>query len=335
MKTISQTIIGLVTITWLGTGLAIPITANSGTSFYHDMVIARGGQLPIGLESLIGPPNLSRLTNSELQAPDTINFEDTDVVIAGLTPDDPSVFSHFNSSTRNAGTEGAIATDNTQLYQILESEIVPDGNSDASERGVWGNGQAQASLSTEIFDTRAVADVTLERVFTFANDNPFAMTFGIEGLFEMDLFATADGENSVAEAFARLDMFFSSSNILDIVFADTSPYINNQTESGDNAAISLIRETDVVNTGHLSLMGSASAWGDDSGGLQQAFGNSSMSYALGITLLPGEEITMSHLITYFNVAAIEEPLVDVNEPTSLILMLFALGFSILRKQYLC
>lgn len=333
MRSLSQTILGLVTIIWLNTGIAIPITANSGISFNHDMVIATGGPLPIGLESNDGLPSFSFLTNSDLYAPDAVDYEDTDIVIGGISRDAPSIFSSISTSTRNAGTEGSFSSNNTQLYQIREIEIIPDGSNDTSERGLWGNGLAQASLSTSVFDTRATSEVYYERGFTFSNQNPFAMTFGIEGVFEMDLFAIADGENSVAEAFATLDMFFSSSNILDIQFADISPYLNNQTESGDNANISLVRETNIVDTGHLSLTGMASASGLDGGGLQQALGGSFMSYAIGITLQPGEEITMSHLVTYSNLAAIEERVTDVNEPTSLLLMLFALGMSLIRKQY--
>lgn len=332
MKTLSQTMIGLITIAWLGTGMAIPITANSNASFYHDMVIASGGQLPIGLESLDSPPILSISTVSDLYAPDAVDFDNTNTVIAGLAPDAPSIFTSLSNSTRNAGTEGALSSNNTQLYQIREVEIIPDGNNDVSERGIWGEGLAQASLSTEVFDTRATSDVSFERIFTFINQNNFAMTFGIEGIFEMDMFAIADGENSLAEAFVRVDMFFSSSSILDIVFADTSPYTNTLTELGDNAAISIVRETDVVNTGHLSLIGSASASGLGGGDVQQVFGSSAMSYALGITLQPGEEITMSHLISYSNLAAIEQNIVDVPEPPSFLLMSMAFGFLMLRKR---
>lgn len=334
MKTLSQSIVGLAAITWLGTGLAVPITANSNASFYHDMVIATGGQLPVGLESLDSPPSASFTTNSDLFAPDAADFDTTNVVIAGLDANAPSMFSSFSNSTRNGGTEGSASNNSTQLYQIRELEIIPDGNNDVSERGIWGDGFAQASLSTEVFDTRATSDVSFERVFTFINQNNSAMTFGIEGIFEMDMFAIADGENSLAESFASVDMFFSSSSILDIVFADTSLYTNSETESGDNAAISIVRETDVANTGHLSLIGNASASGADGAGPQQAFGSSAMSYALGITLQAGEEITMSHLIRYSNLAAIEQNIVNVSEPPSALLMSFMIGFLLLRKKFL-
>lgn len=88
MKTLSQTIIGLVAITWLGTGMAVPITANSNASFYHDMVIATGGQLPVGLESLDNPPISTFTTNSDLFAPDAADFDATKVVIAELDTND-------------------------------------------------------------------------------------------------------------------------------------------------------------------------------------------------------------------------------------------------------
>ncbi|MFT6991181.1 MAG: hypothetical protein ACJASL_003168 [Paraglaciecola sp.] len=53
MKALSQTLIGLVTTTWLST--AIPIAASSSVSFYYDMVIASVGQLPIGHKSRSSP----------------------------------------------------------------------------------------------------------------------------------------------------------------------------------------------------------------------------------------------------------------------------------------
>jgi hypothetical protein len=332
MKKSIQSLITLISVAWLNTGFATPITANSGVSFYNDMVIASGGQLPIGLEVVSISLDGDFLSTSELQASDALDFNISDVTINGLGPDTPSIFSDFSSSTRNSGTEGAASSSNTQLYQILESEIQPDGDSDVSERGIWGDGNAQAAINTEFYATNASTDVSFERVFTISNGNPFAMTFGIEGIFEMDLFATAEGENSFAHTVASLDMFFSSSSLLDIVFADTSLYTNNQNEVGDNTFMSLFREIDVSNTGHLSLTGNASATGNNSGAEQQAFGNGAMSYALGITLLPGEEITMTHLISYENFASIAEPTIDVEEPSTLLLMLFMSGIAIARKQ---
>lgn len=330
MKALLHTIFGLTLTVWLGTSMAIPITTSSGASFYSDLVIASGGQLPLGLESRVSAPISSNPATSELNAPDAVAFDDFDVVINGLTPATPSIFSRTSTNTRNGGSEGAAAINNTQLYQVFESELVPDGTSDASERGIWGNGQAQAALTTEVYNTRAFSDVSFERIYTFSNNNPFALTFGIEGQFEMDLFAVADGENGLAEAFARIDMFFRSANVLDIVFADTEVYVNEQNESGGNTSLSLERETDVANTGHLSLIGNATAIG--AAGLQQAFGNSSMGYALGVTLQPGEEITMSHLISYSNLAAIEQVTTQVSEPHNGLLLLFVLGFLLLRKQ---
>ena len=330
MRTSFNIFLAITLTAWLSTSIAIPINANSGSSLYSDLVIAGGGQLPLGLESRFGGPFSSNPASSVLSAPDAVGFDDFDVVINGLTPETPSIFSRISTNTRNEGTEGAAAINNTQLYQNFASEVIPDDTNDFSERGIWGSGQAQVALSTEFFDTQANSDVSFERIFTFSNTNPFALTFGVEGLFEMDLFTTADGENSIAEAFARIDMFFSSANALDIIFADTAPYVNDQDESGGNTSLSLVRETDVASTGHLSLIGSASASG--TGDLQQAFGSSRMGYALGITLQAGEEISMSHLITYSNFAAIEAPTRQVPEPHSFIFGIIACGFLLLRKR---
>lgn len=239
MNSLTNLLVGIIAVFYCAPTMATPITANSGASFFTDMIIAGGGPLPLGLEVLDNRPLISTFVSSGLDAPDSVEFEDSNTLIAGLAPDNPSIFARSSSSTRNLGTEGAFSSNDTRLYIVRELETVPDGDNDVSERGIWGEGLAQASISTEAFDTGGFSDVTFGREFIFANDNPFAMTFGIEGRFEMDLFAIADGETSYAESFASIDMLFSSSGILDIVFADTSPNIDNQTETGDNAAMSL------------------------------------------------------------------------------------------------
>lgn len=313
-----------ITMTALGVNAAIaaPITANSGASFYFDMRIAGGGTLPAGLESISGPPSHSYTSNSLLQSNDAAEVNGTDALINGLSPETPSIFSSWSSSTRNGGAEGASSTNSTSLYQIFSTESQPDGSNDVSERGIWGSGLAQATLNSEIFPTQAVSEVSFARQFTLANQSDDTLTFGIEGRFEMDLFAYTDGEG-VAETFANFGLFFSSANILDILFSDTSPYINNQTESGTQSSVSIGRQTDVVNSGYLSLFGNASASGLNAGGVQQGFGNSAMSYVLGITLQPGEEITMLQFVDYSNFAEIGA-VVDVSEPDSLLLMLASL-----------
>jgi hypothetical protein len=187
---------------------------------------------------------LSKLT-------DALPFEDSLTVIAELTPVAPSRFFTLDSSTRNGGIEGAVASNNHRLYQVREA--VQDATSDMSERGVWGESFSQATLTTEFYETSANASVFNERRFSVSNQNTTEFTFGIQGIFEMNLFAVASGMSAFAESVTTAGLWFTSSNILDIQFVDLELYAFNEERSGANTTASINRETDVANTRHMSI----------------------------------------------------------------------------------
>lgn len=314
---------------WIPSAIALPTNALSGAIVESRFVIAGGGQLPLGFDSTTGGPTLNISVASFLDAPDAVPFEDSQTTIAGLSPENPSVFFRTNSTTRNLGSEGAVATNNHRLYQILESDNDNDGTSDASARGVLGDSSSQASLSREFHPASANADVLNQRTFTFTNKRQSEFTFGIQGVFEMDVFALASGINTFADATATSDFFFRSSNALDIQFADTELYLFDESSSGENAFATMTRETDVAGTGHLSLTGMTIA--SNLGALDgDAFASGIMRFALGITLQPGEVINMVHTVSYSTSAEISRESTQIPEPGSLALvmtMLFGLGFT--------
>lgn len=311
--------------------LAVPINASTVLDVTNTLLIAGGGPLPLGLEvRTLDPLALDLSQSSFLNSPDATPFENSLTVIAGLTPELPSRFFRYDSSTRNGGIEGAVASNNHRLYQIREAD--EDLTSDVSERGVWGESQSQATLTTEFHETSANASVFNERRFSISNQNATALTFGIEGVFEMNMFAVASGMHSFAESFATAGLWFTSSNILDIQFADMESYLFNEERSGANTTASMNRETDVVNTGRMSMTGIARA-SNDGGADGDALATGLMRYALGITLQPGEEITMAHTMSYSTRAEITSQPRQVNAPASMgLLSIIILGLGLMRRR---
>lgn len=313
------------------TAVAIPINASTGLDISNSLLIASGGPLPLGLEVRTLDPLILELSqDSSLNAPDTVPFEDSLTVIAGLTPEDPSRFFRIDSSTRNGGTEGALASNNHRLYQIREAD--QDATSDVSERGVWGESTSQASLTTNFHEASANANVLNERRFSLMNQNATALTFGIQGVFEINMFALANGINSFAESVATGGLWFTSSNILDIQYADIEPFIFNEELMGPNTIASLSRETDVAGTGHLSMTAITRAF--NTGAINaDAIATGRMGYALGITLQPGEEIIMAHTMSYSTMAAItNEPIRVTNPPSMALLTIIIFGFGLARQR---
>ncbi|MFT6270586.1 MAG: hypothetical protein ACJAVV_003425 [Alphaproteobacteria bacterium] len=62
--------------------------------------------------------------------------------------------------------------------------------------------------------------------------------------------------HAFAESVANAGLWFTSSNILDIQFADLEPYLFNEERSGVTTTASISRETDVANTGYMSARAS-------------------------------------------------------------------------------
>lgn len=314
---------------WTQSAIALPINVLGSVNLESSFVIAGGGQLPLGFDSTIDGPTLNNSVASFLDAPDAVLFDDTQTTIAGLSPANPSIFFKTNRTTRNLGSEGAVATNNHRLYGILELDNDNDGTSDVSERGVLGESLSQASLSSEFHPASANAEVHNQRTFTFTNNRQSEFTFGIQGVFEMNMFALASGINTFADAIATSDLFFRSSNPLDIQFADTELYVTDESSSGGNGFTTITRETDVAGTGHLSLTGMTRAANLGAVG-SDAFASGIMSFALGITLQPGEVINMVHTVSYSTSAEISRESTQISEPGSLALvmtMLFGLSFA--------
>ncbi|GAA0859432.1 hypothetical protein [Aliiglaciecola litoralis] len=295
---------------WCNFVIALPISAFSGVDVSNNFVVAGGVPLPPELDSRFTAGVFSDFGESELNAPDAIPFEDSAVTIAGFNEANPTIYYQTSSATRNLGVEGAVTSSNHSLYTIRQS-------SDVTEHAESSEASSLASLSSEVYETLASSFVNSTRRFSFTNNDQNAITFALQGIFEMNIFSLASGANAFTESFALLDLFFESSNSLDIQFADIEPFILNEDSDGAESMVSIDREINVANTGHLSMTGYASASDGD------AFGTSRMAYVLGITLQAGETITMAQRTRHTTLAEINLP-AQVSSPATFTLILLGI-----------
>ncbi|WP_339723698.1 hypothetical protein [uncultured Paraglaciecola sp.] len=301
-----------ISLAWCNFATAIPVSAFSGADVSNTFVVAGGGALPALLDSQFTGAIFSNQGQSVLNAPDAIPFEDSLTTDAGFNAANPSIFYQTSSATRNLGSEGGITSSNHSMYREREA-------GDTNERVVNGEASALASLTSDVYQTSASSNVVDTSSFRITNDNQNAITFAIQGIFEMNIFSIASGVNAFTESYAFLDLFFESSHILDIQYADIEPYILNEDNTDVGSMVSIERETNVSSTGHLNMTGYSSTSNGN------AFGASRMGYILGITLQAGETITMDQRTRYSTLAQINLP-VQVSEPRIFaLLMLSMLG----------
>jgi len=278
--------------------LSATIEARSGADVTSDFVIAGFGPLPLGFDAQSSAPTLEIDTGSSLAAPDAVPDSSTNVVVSGISPATPSIFFESSNDLRNGFTEGSNASVNHTLYQVLEFDLDADGTNDVSERGVSGEGQAQSLITTEVYETNAASSVNNVRTITFINNRAAEFTFGIQGLVEMMLFAEATGEEAEAQSSATLDFFFQTTGLLDIVYAAAGPFTDLQTVTGPNALTDVDLETGIASTGHFTLSGIAAARGSNPGVTEFGTLNARQDFVFGITLQPGQQLSMTHGVTY-------------------------------------
>ena len=278
--------------------LSATIEARSGADVTSNFVIAGFGPLPLGLDAQTSAPTLDIDTYSSLAAPDAVPDSSTNTVINGVAAATPSIFFESSSNLRNGNTEGSATNVNHTLYQVLEIDGDADGTNDVSERGVSGAGFAQSRITTDVYKTGAESSVNNARTITFINNRAAEFTFGIQGLVEMVLFAEATGEEAEAQSSATLDFFFQTTGLLDIVYAAAGPFTDTQILSGPNAFTDVDLETGIASTGHFTLSGTASALGSSPGVTEFGTIIARQDFVFGITLQPGQQLSMTHGVTY-------------------------------------
>ena len=294
---------------------ATPIIASTGGIGSADLVFANGGPFPDWLDIRRNNLVLLRDASANFLAPDATEFSDSEVVINGLTPETPSIFNAVASDTRNGGAEGVFASSSLNLYGGLLVETgPPDGTNDARDRGTNGGTIAQANINDPFFAGEASGFVDNQRMFSFINLSNDTQTFGVNGVFELGLLANAMGEFANANSVILNELFFSSSNPLNIQYADVAPFLLDETSVGDGAQISIERETDINSTGRLSLSGEVSAQSTNDIDFENAFGTSRMEFALGVTLLPGQTVFMSHNTFYSSAVNVSDIINEVSSP---------------------
>lgn len=318
-------VITLMCVAWCKGLQALPISASSGAEVNNTFVIGGGFPLPESLDSRLTGSFFGTPANSLLAAPDTDYFSDYEFVNGGLGIDNPDTYYRINSATRNGGTEGAVASNNSEYYRARIA-------GESTEVGVQSGASAQVALQSEVYETSAQSDIFNGTSLRLTNLGASSVTFLIEGIFELDIFSVANGANALAQNNVTLAMLFESSHELNVQFADLDPFVFTENYSGQNASVSIQRETDVMDGGEISLTGSSQAF-NNSTGSSDAFGSARMRYVLGITMQASETILMRQSVRYANFAEISLP-TQVNSPsTAALLPLFILGFLITGFRY--
>jgi hypothetical protein len=317
-------VITLMCVAWCKGLQALPISASSGAEVNNTFVIGGGFPLPEFLDSRLTGSFFGTPANSLLAAPDTDYFSDYEFV-NGLGIDNPDTYYRINSATRNVGTEGAVASNNSEYYTARIA-------GESTEVGVQSEASAQVALQSELYETSAQSDIFNGTFLSLTNLGASSITFLIEGIFELDIFSVANGANALAQNNVILAMLFESSHELNVQFGDLDPYVFSENYSGQNASVSIQRETDVMGGGEISLTGSSQAF-NNSAGSSDAFGSARMRYVLGITMQASETISMRQSVRYANFAEISDP-TQVNSPSvTALLPLFILAFLITDFRY--
>lgn len=290
------------------------------------------GPLPSGITATTPPPEFDSSVETQLDAPDATLFEDSDINIDGTDQNNPSVFRYLESTTRNGGTEGAFAQNETRLFGTVA--FSPEPPNDFVERGIWGSSNAQGRIDSDPFETQALSSGSWQRDVVFTNDTLLPFFFTLSGHLEVTADAAFSGDGGFAAAFASTALLFDSTHDLDISFSGTAPYSPVEDATGRNATAEIGRTIDLANSGTLSLTASARVLGDDplGSGTGSVFGR--QEYLLGITLQTGETLTMRNLSTYRNEVFVSPPLPAIPLPGSGLLLgtLAALGFGFSRAR---
>jgi hypothetical protein len=309
---------------------AIPVVAVAVADASMTIVI-NDGEVVDGVEIIDSVLPFSVVANSALDAPDAVNTNGETTVIAGGDAADPSEFIRFDRTRRNADSEGADANVSFFVYGIRELNPDPTLANPLVENGAWGTSQSSAQITTEPFDTSASAEAPVDREFHFTNVSADEVFFTIAGEVELTTAVQFNGAAGSARAFADVSLLFDSADPLDISFSALAPYSPDEDSSGDNASTTLTRFTDPVVTGRVGLAASASALGVDAIGAETASAMATDEFLLGVTLQPGQAMTMTRRFSVVTSVEVEPLAAAVPVPGVFVLMLVGL-FSLLSAR---
>lgn len=303
---------------------AVPVTALALVDADLKVVINDGIALD-GVEIIDGLTQFQFDATSALDAPDAVNDSGSTNVIAGLDPTDPSEFTGFDRTTRNADSEGAQADYAQYNYGIRLPSTQPGVIANPLvEYRIWGFSLSTARIDTEAHDTSADSFIDTQRLYTFENYSNDPISFTIAADFELSVGALFEEAEGFARASGTVDLLFDSADPLDITFAALAPYLPDEFTDGDNATTTLSRFVDPDGVGMVGLGASASALGVDVTGSETATAMATDQVLLNVTLQPGQVMTMQ--TQFILTSAVEiQPLIPVPVPGALLLMLAGLA----------
>lgn len=312
-----------ITLSLIPVAQAVPVNALAIADGEINLLINDGVAL-IGVEVTDSLTVLDFDASSALDAADAVKTFDSDAVIAGLDRMNPSQFSGFDRTSRNADSEGAQANYSQFNYGVRVPSPQPGVIANPLvEHGKWGSSQSQAQIDTEPHATAADSVIDTRRLFTFENFSNDPVSFTIDAFFDLSLGALFEEAAGFAQASGIADLVFDSEEPLAITLVPVVPFVFDEASDSDNATTMLTRFDDPGATGMVGLAASASALGVDAMGSEIATVMATDSVLLGVTLAPGQVMTMD--VRFILTTAVEiQPLASVPVPGGLLLMLIGL-----------
>jgi hypothetical protein len=287
------------------------------------MFVLNGGNAVDGVDisSAVLPFDIAAA--SALDAPDAANTTTESTIIAGFDADNPSVYERSDRTTRNAGTEGGAGNVFYSVYNDFDDFRIV-------EHMAEGNSQAIAQITTEPYDTSASGEASVSREFFFENTSLDEVFFTMAVDVEVSTGVLFNGAAGSARAFADARLLFDSADPLDISFSALEPYLPDEDLSGDNASNTLTRFTDPTFLGQVGLTASASALGIDAIASETASVLATDSLLLGVTLQPGQQMTVTRVFSIQTSVEIDPSGSSVPVPVPAIPALLVIGLVSLR-----
>lgn len=275
---------------------AATLDASAGSAFQIDFRINDGGPLPTEIIAGAQGPQSSVAVSSDLDAPGSTRHDYDTNVVAGTSAADPSHFGSYRSDSHGVGD---IAVGRNDLYTYGVLAVSPEPPNDFVESQYRGHASTGVIVQSGTPMTgTGLVDAAHSRAVVFQNLTGQDYFFTLTGTISAWSRAEFNGASGFATAFTEVGLRFQSTQDLDITFAATSPFLPSSYTEGTTGSAAIDRVTNVSCTGLLGIAASARVQGLDPAGHELASASGGYDYLLGVTLKPGEVLTMTHFVTY-------------------------------------
>lgn len=309
--------------------IATNVTTASQLEIFHRYIV-NSGNVPQGiqLDSLPQSLVISSDVTSSINTSGT-NTTDAPNVVVGNPFTDPVIpFSAQRSviTTVPSGDQTAAAGYAVEITAIDDPFVTS-----ITERIIDNSGGAQIISANGNNDAAANTRYAVERGYLFENISNELISFNIIGILEADLFATANGDGSIARAAAGMYTNFDGDTGVDIAYLALSPYLRGITDDDLGASVSDLFTADMDG---LSFSASTTAVSD--GALTDAAFDMMFSYRFGISMQPGTSLEMLTGFSQVNGVEYVVPVAPVPLPASLPFLAASLsGLFALRLRHTC